>query len=448
VTESLNRKLVQLRDELNLLPEATEPPSTTLHIIRNNQQEQDWQRLFFHYLSPKEPHGLGHTLLEHILSALSDRDDLGFTFSRFDLPEIQNEQEVLIPNGRQPDAVTWASEDWFICWELKIDASEGENQTQDYADADEFQSIDLAKDDVPADDHYYIYLAPDEADPPDSDAFVPVSWKWIASELQSFLSESQGEYPARTTTQLETFIGTIRSELTMTDYQENQQEKVELYLDYYDEISDVQRAFEEQWEEFINTWGNKLAQTLDTATISDDPDVPDKYVSIELTMGNDESRLWTLRQGHANWGWMFPRQWWTKLDENQPIFDNESPMARVGFLHQPGRNREDALRDHELMFYLRNAPTANDDFHEGFHTRFNNDSNVSDELPPKTTRPELEQNVLKSSYEINSNDRDDFFESYIAALARAIDEHIVSNPELVNEIDKIYQQTIEEDTQF
>ena len=89
MTESLNRKLVQLRDELNLLPEATEPPSTTLHITRNNQQEQDWQRLLFHYLSPDEAHGLDHALLEHILSALADLGDMEFSFSRFDLMEVE-----------------------------------------------------------------------------------------------------------------------------------------------------------------------------------------------------------------------------------------------------------------------------------------------------------------------------------------------------------------------
>jgi hypothetical protein len=448
VTDSLKRRLTEFKSDLDLLPEAYEPPSTTLQIIRSRQQEQDWQRLFFHYLSPDESHGLGHTLLEHILSALSTRDDLGFTFSRFDLAEIQNEQEVLIPNGRRPDAVTWASEDWFICWELKLDASEGEDQTTDYVNADEFQSIGLAKDDVPADEHYYIYLAPDDADPPDNGDFVPVSWEWIASELQSFLSESHGEYPARTMTQLGTFIGTIRSELTMTDYQENQQEKVELYLDYYDEISDVQQAFEEQWEEFINTWGDKLTQALDTATVTDDSDVPDEYASTELTMENDEVRLWTFRQGIGNWGWMFPREWWTKLDEKQPIFDNESPMARVGFLHRPNWNQKEALRDHKLTFYLRNAPTANDDFHEEFQNRFNADPDLPELLPTKTSRPGRKENVLEATYDINQQYHDDFFEAYIAALARATEEHVVSNPQLVDKITQIYQQTIEKDTNF
>jgi hypothetical protein len=52
------------------------------------------------------------------------------------------------------------------------------------------------------------------------------------------------------------------------------------------------------------------------------------------------------------------------------------------------------------------------------------------------------------TYDINVDSHSNFFEAYIAALARAMDEHIVSNPELIKKIDQIYQQTIEEDTEF
>ena len=53
-----------------------------------------------------------------MLSALTDRDNLNFNFSRFDLADVEVEQEVTLSNGRIPDAVTWTSEDWFICWAL------------------------------------------------------------------------------------------------------------------------------------------------------------------------------------------------------------------------------------------------------------------------------------------------------------------------------------------
>ena len=447
VTDSLKRRLAGFKNDLNLLPKAEEPPSTVLQIIRDNQQEQDWQRLLFHYLSPDGPHGLDYALLEHLLSALSERSDLDFTFSRFDLADVQIEQEVTISNGRRPDAVIWASEDWFICWELKVDASEGEDQTQDYVITDAFQSINLEKEDVPTDSHHYIYLAPDDT-LPGADEFVPVSWNWIAEEIQMFLAESHGEYPARTIAQLEMFSGTIRSELTMTKYKENRREKIELYLDYYNEISEVQQAFERQWETFAETWGTQLAQSVDTATIVDTFDVPNEYVPVELEIENGDRLLWTFRQGHSDWSWVFPREWWTRLDDREPISDPSTPQARVGFLHRLDGNRDEVLRDHNLICYLRNAPASNEAFYDGFARRFNNDENIPRLLPDLTSRPGVKSNVLQATYDINVESHDDFFGAYIATLSRALNDHVISNPELVNRIDRLYNQTVEEDTSF
>lgn len=445
---SIEAQLKKLVQKLNRLPEADEPPPTTLQILGRNRQEQDWQRLLFYYLSPDVSHGLDSALLEHFLSALGGRDELDYTFSRFDLEDIQIETEVITSDGRRPDALMWSSEDWFICWELKVDASEGDDQTSDYVVADSFRSVNLNKDDVPSEDHHYIFLAPENAAPPEANEFDKITWEWVRTELQEFLIESHGEYPARTTAQINDFIGTIRSELTMTEYQENQQEKVELYLDHYQEISDVQQAFEKQWGEFIETWGDRLSQALDTAIVTHDATVPEEYVSVEIAMKNDETRLWTFRQGNDDWAWMFPRQWWRNLDKKRPIYDRQSPMARVGFLHRLGQNQEKALRDNKLIFYLRNAPTADDDFHDGFQRRFNFDSEIEQLLPRKTSRPGRKANVLEAIYDIDVDSHSDFFEAYIAALSRAMDEHVVSNPELMNRIDTIYEQTIEEDTEF
>lgn len=455
MTERLEHQLTEFKDGVNRLPETREPPPTTLQIIRNNQQERDWQRLLFHYLSPDRAHGLNHGFLTHVLSALAGRDDTEFSFSRLDLADVAVEQEATLSNGRIPDAVIWASEDWFLCWELKVDAPEGEDQTRDYVAAGSFRSIGLAKEAVPASRHHYVFLAPErtitpdsEDSPPEAPEFVPVSWEWVASTIQSFLSESHGEYPARTMSQLGTFAGTIRSELTMTDYQENQAEKVELYLDHYEEIAEVQQAFDEQWETFTGTWGKRLARALNTATTVEDAAVPDEYVSVELTLDNSDRRLWTFRQGHADWSWMFPQEWWTTLDDREPIFDPATPQARVGFLHRLDWNKDDTLRNHELKFYLRNAPSAHDPFYDGFARRFNEDDDIPGLLPAETTRPGVKSNVLQGTYDINAEAHGGLLEGYITALAQAIEDHVVSNPTLVAKVDELHHRTVEADTQF
>ena len=454
VTDSLRRRLAGFKNDLDLLPEANEPPSTVLQIIRNNQQEQDWQRLFFHYLSLNESHGLGHALLEHMLSALGDREDFEFSFSRFDLAEVQVEREVKTSNGRFPDAVVWASEDWFICWELKIDAAEAEDQTRDYVDAASFAGIGLSKEDVPDDGHHYLYLAPEDSyssdpdeSPPEAQEFVPVSWQWVADEIRTFLADSHGEYPTRTTTQLRTFIETIQSELTMTQYQENQEEQAELYIDHFNEISEAEQAFENEWKKFTTSWGTKLAQSLDSARIIENSDAPDQYVSVWLPDEENEKREWTFRQGTSDWAYIFSRGWWTKLDDGAPVYSSTEPSGRVGFLHRLESNQLKAIRDHELKFYLRNCPD-NGDFYDGFASNFNDDEDIPELLPAGTTRPGRKSNVLEATYDIEVEFYDGFFEAYVAALARAVNDHVVSNPELISRIDKIRSDTVEQEAPF
>lgn len=294
MTDSLSRRLSEFETELTHLPEADEPPLTMLQIIRNNQQEQDWQRLFFYYLSPDEPHGLDRALLEHFLSALSDREGLDFTYSRFDIADVEIEQEVKVSNDRFPDPVIWAAEDWFLCWELKIAASEGKSQTQDYIEVDAFEGIGLSKADVPDDGHHYLYLAPESGSPLEADAFLPISWEWVANEIQTFITNSHGEYPVRTIAQLETFIGTIQEELTMTQYQENQEEKAALYIDHHSAIREAEEAFQNEWETFTEAWGTRLAETLDVPTVLDDTGVITYNVEAKEITTFDQDRLWTL----------------------------------------------------------------------------------------------------------------------------------------------------------
>lgn len=252
-TERIRTHLSELARQYNTLPEADEPPPTMLQVLSRSRREAYWQRLFVHFLQEKQPHGLEQDVLEHLLTAFSERSDLDFSFSRLDLGDIEVEKEVSTSQGR-PDVVIWAEEDWFLCLELKVDSPEDNDQTGRYVEVDKFDEIDLDKRAVPDDRHHYVYLAPEGTPGPDADAFVHVSWEWIASELQSFLANSYGEYPSRTTAQLNDFIDTIRTELTMTDYRKNQQEKVELAVEHYEEMIDVLDALEEHVATLNENW--------------------------------------------------------------------------------------------------------------------------------------------------------------------------------------------------
>ncbi len=341
----------------------------------------------------------------------------------------------------------WASDEWFICWELKVHAAEGEDQTDRYVGVDSFGGIGLDKADVPTDGQHYVFLAPESASSPAADEFVHVSWEWLAAELQSFLMESYDEYPARTTAQLKDFVDTIRSELTMTEYQENQQEMVELYVENYGVISDLEAAFEEEWSEFESAWGRRLAQTLDDAELIEDADVPEEYAAVRVEMKSGERRQWTFRQGKSDWSWLFPREWWTKLDESRAVADATKPNARVGLVHRLDWHQTEAVRDHTLVVYLRNAPSGHDSFYDNFATRFSDaHAEIAEAIDgTKFTITGNKSNLLRAEYPINVDAHADFFDAYVDALAQAVREVAVENPELVESIDRLYEATVAED---
>lgn len=225
----------------------------------------------------------------------------------------------------------------------------------------------------------------------------------------------------------------------MTDYQENQREQAELYVDHFDEIQTVQDAFNDRWNEYANSWGRRLATALESAELIADHDEPRSYAEVAIETEPGKSRDWIFRHGTDDWSWIFPGEWWTKLDERRPIVQSSKPNGRVGFLHRLGQHREEAIGEKRLIFYLRNAPSGHSDFYDSFAKQFNADDDIPSLLPAATSRPGRKSNVLEASYPINLESDDDFFEAYNAALAQAMQDHVVSNEALVNKIDTLYE---------
>lgn len=251
--EHIETQLNELSRRLKALPEVAEPPPTTLQVLGRGRREGYWQRLLVHFLTPDEPHGLGTDVLECFLRAVENHPDLDFEFSRLDLEEVEIESEVSTERGR-PDLIIWSGEEWFLCIELKIDSGEGDDQTQRYVDVDSFADIDVAKQDIPTSGHHYLYLAPEDAPAPEATEFTVMPWQSISSAFRSFLQDTQGEYPFRTTVQLNDFVDTIRTELTMTEYKENRSEKVELAIEHYESINEVLGALEEFCDDLKQRW--------------------------------------------------------------------------------------------------------------------------------------------------------------------------------------------------
>lgn len=443
MTDSLGERFTEFKHSLDVLPEAEEPPETTLQILGQNRREQDWQRLLFYFLSPGNPHGLNRDLLEHFLVELADQDEVQFSFSRFDLDTIRVATEVQTSNGRRPDAVIWSPENWFICWELKVGSSEGTDQTTDYVDASSFPSINLKKTDVPDESHHYIYLTPVDASPPIADAFTHISWEWVAEELKAFLASSHGACPARTTAQLEDFVSTIQNELTMTDYQESQREKAELYFKYYDEISTAREAFEDQWAVFAENWAPQLIEQLEIDDPVEIPAISDNKFVIKPVGSSDR---WILWQGSSDWAGIFKEGWWRQKDDFSNTYSKSDSKndVRITFFHRLETNRELAAKDNTLKLELWHGTGNGDKFMYEFKDRITDRSEQNaGTIPPSVTVTGKRGNVLTATYDINVRDHEDFFEAYTAALRDAFLDLVIENDTLIPIITDVFEESLE-----
>jgi len=439
----VKERIQELIQKLNRLPEVEEPPPTTLQILGQHQQEQDWQKFLFYFLSPYENHGFEYDLLAHLLSSLSERDDLDYTFSRLDLQDIRVATEVVSSNKTRPDAILWRPDDWFICWELKLWASETQKQTEAYIDASSFPAIDLSKSNVREENQHYVYLAPEGASSPEANEFVQLSWEWIASELETFLSQSHGGHPARSTAQLDDFISTIQYELTMTENQENQQEKSRLYFEHYDEIQDIKKAFDNQWDDFGDSWGVRLAHSLDSAEVVEVPDLSDSHVAIDLATESNGSTRWVFR--HGGWDGIAKAQWRRCMDDLSVVYTRRDSdnYANIDFCHRIEHNREQAIRDNILELTLWHGTNSDSEFQEMVNQRVRDKiENRQDSFPPTMELTDRTGSVLTLSYNIYAAKHDDFFDAYTAALREALLDLSIEYTYLVDVIDEAFNESL------
>lgn len=216
----------------------------------------------------------------------------------------------------------------------------------------------------------------------------------------------------------------------MSEHEQSEQEKVDLYVENYDAISDLTSAFEDRWDTFSDEWHQRLITRIDDPALTDD---------------------WTFWEYADDWAFIYKSGWWRRVDTFEPVSEPvDSDRIRAGFLHRLKENRDLALDEHVLKFYFRNTPpnrhlqneetNFRDLFVENFSVRRDEIRSV---LPERASLTGNMHNMIEATYDIPVAESDDFCTAYITALHTAVTEHVVDNPKLVELIDTTYTDTLE-----
>ncbi|MFP9191371.1 PD-(D/E)XK nuclease family protein [Natrialbaceae archaeon A-CW1-1] len=394
----MNRSVVETEiDEFaaafESLPDVTEPPRTTLHVLRERTGEKYWNRLLRYFLDPSAPHGFGSDLLRgfiELIEAESDATGLADTT----LEDVRIASEVSSDAGR-PDLLVTLDEEWFICIEVKVTASETGTQTSEYAAST--QLGDLTVNEYPADGQQYVYLATRRHAAPSSDQFTHLFWEDVQRVLGDVLQNSHGRYPSRSTAQLSEFRDTIREEtMTETPYDTQQSKHVELYLEHADAIDSVHTAFENMVDQQIDEWATRFV----------DQHHPPSW-----------DTTWNAAPG--KWGKIYWNNW-RRNEHGDPVENWSDAAYRLEFRHHIRKHR--SWRDGTVTFQTTIPSNSDDEFKTRCHTEFTTHSSdihsVCDQLDIQVKGNK--RVLTEKTYSFNPQDGPD---AYYTTLKDAFEEH-------------------------
>lgn len=241
---TLENQLATLEEEVNGLDSAEPPPKTSLRLLGVTREEGAWQQYLAYFLDPVESHGLRASFVAEFIRHLQSQDILdteGLPDQTHLLQDTDVDTEVTSEAGNRIDLVLSDRPAWYLCIELKVDASEGGGsrmQTERYA-----KDPDIVPGGTAAYDHgEYLYISPTNTPTSASRAFRDVDWETLLPIFDAVLVSRADHVPSATIAQLLDFRRTIATELTMTDIDDNTRHKKDLFFEYRETIQTVEQA--------------------------------------------------------------------------------------------------------------------------------------------------------------------------------------------------------------
>lgn len=403
VDEQLEKRFSELRTSLEALPTVSEPPKSILRILGSARSEQEWNTLLAHYLDPTQPHGFEADLLKSFLDTVEQETSISIGYFHRHLESIDVETEVTSPEDNRPDIVIRVPGEWFICVELKVESSEGAQQTRRYVEDSHIGNE--GKDEYPEGGRHYLFVSKEHAPNSNASEFDDLYWRHLVEAFESDLKRSHGRYPERSVSQLREFLSTIITVTSMQDdeFTQLQKEKIRLLAEYRSDIDELLDAAESLRERAIEDWPELFRSHVDDELWTDD---------------------WHMRPDPAKWGCIFKTGWYRDNADLEPTLDTDATHGSTGFrLHfiHLIRNPE-SFTQGQLTFILR-SPT-NVELRDEFNQVYNSERWQS-RLNPILDDAEITNKGNKRDYTEKTYDVDqsELPESYFETLATAFEEH-------------------------
>ncbi|MDB2261929.1 PD-(D/E)XK nuclease family protein [Halorubrum ezzemoulense] len=403
-SEELADRFRELRTSLEALPEVTEPPKPMLRILGSARAEQKWNTLLAYFLDPSQPHGFGADLLKAFLDKANQVTADEIEYYHRDIERVSVETEVMSPQNNRLDVLIRAPDEWFVCIESKVDAPQEQGKPERYVEDPHIGNEE--KSEYPEGGHHYLFLSKEFAPNVTADEFKDIYWRHIVEAFQEELNLSHGQYPERSVSQLNDFISTIITVINMGEenYEETQEEKVQLLSEYRDDIDKLFEAAESLRERAVEEW-------------------PELFRSqVEDELWTDE---WTTRSEPREWGCIFRHGWYLDNANLEPTNMHDETTGNRGFrLHFNHLIRkQESFSRGELTYRLR-SPTRVD-LRDEFHRLYNSDR-WQNELEPLLDERGITNKGNKQDYMLKTYDVDQsgLPESYFETLAVAFEEHI------------------------
>lgn len=404
ISEEQKDRFRELRTSLKALPEVSEPPKSMLRILGSTRSEQKWNTLLAYFLDPSQPHGFDADLLKAFFEVARNETDAEIEYYHRDIETVQVDTEATSPQNNRPDIVIRAPEAWFVCIESKVEATEGERQTERYLEDTHIGSDE--KSEYPEDGHHYLFLSKQYAADSKADGFSDLSWNQVVDAFYEELRRSHGKYPERSVSQLEDFLSTISQVTSMEDddFTTIQKEKVQLLSEYRNDIDDLLDAAESMRGRAIEDWPEMFRSQVDDELWTDE---------------------WWVYEGTKKWGTICKHGWWLDDEDLEPTSVIEETYGDKGFrlFFNHLIRREESFTRGKLTYRLRSSTNVplRDEFH-----RLYNSERWQQELQPLFEERDITNKGNKNNYFIKTYDVDQsrLPESYFETLVVAFEEHL------------------------